>query len=209
MKNNPETKEVRRIISELQKIQQIALDSNLIIISKDKVSQQIVAQDIQQETNAVEKLIKSLSSDWFFSVKGYFANHRQNSPYAKIENEYQVQDLIYCLAVSIMPDLQYEDPQYKNKGALTSTRIDFFSLQHKLYIEVKFANSKHSATQVEAEISEDVFKYGKQAIFSTLVFFIYCADDYNFPSPREFERGNTGIQNIMGHQFYTCCIVKP
>ncbi|MBK9925417.1 MAG: hypothetical protein IPP66_09005 [Anaerolineales bacterium] len=209
MKNNPETIEVRRIISELHKIQQLALDSNLIIISRDKVSPQVVTQQIQQETNAVEKLIKALSSDWFLSVKGYFANHRQNSSYAKIIDEYQVQDLVYCLAVSMMPDLQYEDPQQKNIGALTSTRIDFYSLQHKLYLEIKFANNNHQAKKVEAEISEDVFKYGKQTIFDTLIFFIYCAEDYNFPSPREFERGNTGIQNIMGHQFSICCIVKP
>lgn len=209
MKNNPETQEVRRLTTELQKIQQIALDSNLIIIPKNKVSQQIVTQDIQHETNPVEKVIKLLRSDWFHSVRGYFRNHRPSSPYSKIEDEYHVQDLIYCLVLSIIPDLQYEDPQYKNIGAITSTRIDFYSLQEKLFLEVKFANSSHTAKKVESEISEDLVKYGRHDRFSTLIFFVYCADDYTFPSPREFERGFTSPQTISGHSFYSYCIVKP
>ena len=209
MKNNPETKEVKRIITELQKIQQLTLDSDLIIISKSKASQQVVNQDIQQEVNPIEKLLKLLRSDWFMSVVGYFKNHRTSSPYSKIEDEYQVQDLIYCLALSIIPDLQYEDPQQKNKGALTSTRIDFYSPEQKLILEIKFANSSHTAKKVESEISEDVVKYGKQPMFSTLIFFIHCADGYTFPSPREFEKGNTASHTISGHQFYAYCVVKP
>jgi hypothetical protein len=209
MKNNPETKEVRRILGELQKIQQVALDSDLIIISKKQASHQMVREDIQQETTPVDRLIKLLRSDWFHSIRGYFRNHRSNSPYARIEDEYHVQDLIYCLALSIIPDLQYEDPQYKNIGALSSTRIDFYSLQEKLFLEVKFANNSHTARKVEAEISEDIVKYGRQDRFSTLIFFIYCADDFAFPSPREFERGFTSSHTIAGHSFYSYCIVKP
>jgi len=197
MKNNPETKEVRRLITELQKIQQLALDSDSIIISKSQVPQQVVQQDIQKEIDTVEKLIKLLRSDWFMSVVGYFKNHRTSSPYANITDEYQVQDLIYCLALSLIPDLQYEDPQYKNTGALTSTRIDFYSVEQKLFLEIKFANSTHTAKKVEAEISEDIVKYGKQLTFSTLIFFIYCADGYTFPNPREFEKGNDSARFVL------------
>jgi hypothetical protein len=112
------------------------------------------------------------------------------------------------LVSSIVPDLQFENPQSKNLGAVTYTRVDFSSKQTKLYLEVKHATSRHRARQIEKEISEDIVKYGRQQDFSTLIFFVYCVD-YTFPNPRQFEQGFTGKKSIDDHEFNTFCIVKP
>jgi hypothetical protein len=154
------------------------------------------------------RLIYLLKGDWILSVVGYFSNHRSTLPYTRLDDEYKVQDLVYCLAVSLIPDLQFENPQQKNVGAVTSTRVDFSSAKEQLFLEAKLASNRHDAKQVEKEISEDIVKYGRQGSFKTLVFFVYC-HDYTLPNPREFERGLTGQKTIDGHQFQTYCIVKP
>ncbi|MCL4504823.1 MAG: hypothetical protein M1140_02210 [Chloroflexi bacterium] len=160
------------------------------------------------DRDAVGRLLALLRGDWFVSIAGYFLNHRAQSPYAQLDDEYKVQDLIYCLALSVIPDLQYEDPQQKTTGALASTRVDFSSARTRTFVEVKLATNTHTMKKVEAEIHEDITKYGRQRSFSHLIFFIYC-HQYSPPSPREFERGLTGEQTIDGHRFDTYCIIKP
>jgi hypothetical protein len=187
MAEHPETEAVRQFLVKVREIPGIAL----------------IAYE-----GSIEKLLSLLRGDWLVSVVGYFMNHRPNSPYAQLDDEYKVQDLVYCLALSEIPDLQYEDPQQKNVGALASTRVDFSSAKTQAFIEVKIACNSHGMKKVEAEIHEDIVKYGRQRTFSTLIFFVYCYQ-YTPPNPREFERGLTGQKVIDGHQFQTHCIVKP
>jgi len=166
-----------------------------------------LASDLSDK-HPIDAVLKLLREHWFQSVVGYFVNHRPSSSYARIDDEYKVQDLLYCLLLTALDDLQYEDPAGKSKGALTSTRSDLVSKRQGLIIEAKFASSKHSAKDIESEISEDIVKYGKLPDFNTLVFFIYCSD-YTFPNQKEFELGFTDRHEIAGHKFRTYCIIKP
>lgn len=196
MASHIETESILRILGKVHEIQKIVpVPSNPL-------------RSIPVIEDHIAELLELLKSDWILSVIGYFANHRPYLPYVRLDDEYKVQDLIYCLAASRLPDLQFENPQQKNIGAVTYTRVDFSSGESKLFIEAKLASSKHDAKQIEKEISEDIIKYGRQRTFNTLVFFIYCYD-YAFPNQREFERGFTGFKDIDGHQFHTFCIVKP
>lgn len=79
----------------------------------------------------------------FQDIVGYFSNHRPKSEFAKINNEAKVQDILYCLLRPILADLQYEDPQGKNVGAIKSTRVDLISKSEKIFIEAKHASSRH------------------------------------------------------------------
>ena len=166
-----------------------------------------LASDIS-EKHPIDAVLKLLKGHWFQSVVGYFVNHRAKSPFANIDDEYKVQDLLYCLLLTVLSDLQYEDPSGKPKGSLTSTRMDLVSKSQQLIIEAKFASSKHSATDIESEISEDIVKYGKLQNFSTIIFFIYCSN-YTFPNQTEFELGFSDRHEIAGHRFRTYCIIKP
>ena len=156
----------------------------------------------------INNVLLALRSNWIQDVAGYFSNCRSQSEYSKLNNEYKVQDLLYCQLCSILSDLQYEDPNSKTKGALTSTRIDFVSKSEKLFIEVKHASTKHTARKIESEISEDIIKYGKTGNFKYLIFFIYC-NNYSFPNKQEFEQGFTGVQTIFDNNIETICIIKP
>jgi len=166
-----------------------------------------LAGDIS-EKHPIDAVLTLLRGHLFQSVVGYFVNHRPSSSYAHIDDEYKVQDLLYCLLITALDDLQYEDPAGKSKGALTSTRLDLVSKQQDLIIEAKYASSKHLAKDIESEISEDIVKYGKLSHFNTMIFFIYCSD-YTFPNQKEFELGFTDRHEIAGHKFQTYCIIKP
>jgi len=159
-------------------------------------------------TTTLDRLLSLLRGPWFPTLAGYFVNHRPDSPYATLDDESKVQDLVYSLSVALVPDLHFEDPQQKNVGAIASTRVDFTSDDSAIFLEVKLATSSHTAKKVEAEISEDIVKYGKQPTFTDLVFFVYC-HQYAFPNAPQFERGNSGTHSIAGHAFTTHCIVKP
>lgn len=166
-----------------------------------------LASDISDK-HPIDAVLNLLRGHWFQSVVGYFINHRSSSQYANIDNEYMVQDLLYCLLLTILSDLQYEDPSGKPKGALSSTRMDLVSKKQGLIIEAKFASSKHLAKDIESEISEDIVKYGKLQNFNSIIFFIYC-NNYTFPNQSEFELGFTDRHEISGHSFRTYCIIKP
>jgi hypothetical protein len=169
--------------------------------------ERVEAEPVRQ-AEPVETLLSLLRGEWILSVQGYFVNHRPSFPYARLDDEYKVQDLVYCVASTVIPDLHYENPQRKTRGALTSTRVDFSSQSARMLLEVKLATGKHQAKAVESEISEDIVKYGKQASLDTLVFFVFC-HDYVSPNAREFEAGFTGTHQIGQHAFRTICVVKP
>ena len=196
MPRHPETEAVMKALAEIREIQGLAdgaRRSERAPIEQDK---------------AVASLLCLLRGDWIASVQGYFLNHRPDLPYSQLDDEYKIQDLVYCLVSSVIPDLHYENPQQKTTGALTSTRVDFSSESTGTFLEVKLATSKHQAKKVESEISEDIVKYGKARSFDTLIFFVFC-HDYALPNARAFELGFTGNQQIGEHRFQTFCIVKP
>lgn len=153
------------------------------------------------------EIINELKSDWIYKVTGYFMNHRESNEYANLNFEDKVQDLTYIQLIKIISDLHYEDPQSKTKGSISHTRIDFSSNKLNLGIEIKHAKDKHNAKQIEAEISEDIVKYGKSKRFKTIIFFIYCYN-YNFPNPIMFANDFTFKQTINDFLFETICIIK-
>lgn len=193
----PIHKETESLIQALSKIKQIR-----------KVIPQAPEQIRTFDENKLDYLLEVLKSNWIKRVAGYFTNHKSGSPYSVLDDEYKIQDMVYVIATSMIPDLHYENPQPKSLGAITSTRTDFSSQKQRLVIEIKHASSKHKAKRIEAEISEDLVKYGKQSTVDTLIFFIYC-HNYQFPNSTDFERSFTGLQTIASNIFYTHCIIKP
>jgi len=193
---HPETKVVTKALEAIREVQRLGGGI-------EKVEAELVGQ-----AEPVDRLLSLLRGEWMLSVQGYFVNHRPDSAYARLDEEYKIQDLVYCLASTVVPDLHYENPQEKTRGALTSTRVDFSSRTAGIFLEVKLASGKHQAKKVESEISEDIVKYGRNRSFGTLVFFVFC-HDYAFPNAREFELGLTGAKVIGEHRFQTFCVVKP
>jgi hypothetical protein len=168
-----------------------------------------IRRQIKKETIefSVENVVSILESGLMNDIIGYFQNHRQGSYYAEIDNEYKVQDLVFCLLFQHISDLHFENPAPKPKGGLTHVIVDFSSNKLELLIEVKHISSKSKAKEVEREISEDIVKYGKSRKFKSLIFFVYC-HNYKLPNKRQFEAGFSGNQSIQSTNFETVCIVN-
>lgn len=152
-------------------------------------------------------VVDLLRSEIIHDLCGYFQNHRPQSPYSTVDNEYKVQDLVYCLLRPIIPDLQYENPFAKPTGSLTYVQIDFFSKSLDMLIEIKYVDSKEKAKRVEKEMSEDITKYSRSYHFKVLLFFVYCSG-YSYPNKLEFENGFTNEYTLGTKAFQTSCIVN-
>lgn len=156
---------------------------------------------------SIDSVVSLLASNLIGDMAGYFQNHRPDSPYAILDDEYKVQDLVYCLLRPAVPDLQYENPQSKPRGSLTSTRVDFTSEKTNMFLEIKHVSSTTKAKKIESEISEDITKYGRSRRFAYFVIFVYCYN-YAFPNKLEFEKGFTDIVSLGKNDFETICIVN-
>ena len=120
-----------------------------------------------------------------------------------IEDEYDVQDILYVILKSVFPKIKYENPLSKYGGS--STRLDFVLEEEGIIIEVKQIkitekNDKTFITQIKIDLqSYHVLDY-----LQDIIFFIYAPnaiqDINNF---KELE----GEQSIKGKKFNVKVIV--
>ena len=96
-----------------------------------------------------------------------------------LNDEYDVQDVIYVMLKGAFSTLQYEDPTSKN--GLTSARPDFTVKDLNTYIEAKFISKKGKEKEIQEECKLDIDNYGAQDNCYKIIFFIYdpnkCIDN--------------------------------
>ncbi len=92
-------------------------------------------------------------------------------PSIQMNDEYDVQDLLYCLLAIEFNSIQKEEygPQYAGKRP----RIDFFLRSEGVAIEVKFVKDKSSIAKIREGIILDREYYSKKETLKDLWFFIY------------------------------------
>ena len=87
----------------------------------------------------------------------------------KIDDEYDVQDILYVVLKSVFPTIKYENPLAKLGGS--STRLDFVLIEEGIIIEVKQIreeekNDKKFIQQIKIDLqSYHVLDYLKEIIF--------------------------------------------
>jgi len=189
--------EIKPILKKLEEVYSLSSALGLKIGINDPI---LAEPDIKLVTSV-------LRSNHINDIVGYFQNHRPTSSYSKINDEYKVQDLIYMVLSPIISDLHYEDPLSKPRGGIAFSRIDFSSAKLELLIEVKYVDSGAKARAIEAEMAEDITKYGRSRKFSWLIFYIYSSN-YSFAKKAQFEHGFTAKHSIDGNQFNTICIIN-
>jgi len=100
-----------------------------------------------------------------------------------IDDEYDVQDLLYAMLKPLIPDLNDENPTPKTAG--DSGRVDLCSNQHNFIIEIKHAKSSDRLNRISQECRERIIKYKDYPNLKWMIFFIYdpshfIADRHNF-----------------------------
>lgn len=104
---------------------------------------------------------------------------RKSKNAIEINDEYDVQDILYIMLKGAFSTLQYEDPT--SKEGLISTRADFVINDLNTYIETKYISVKGREKEIQDECMLDIQMYGAQQNCYKIVFFIYdpnkCIDN--------------------------------
>lgn len=89
----------------------------------------------------------------------------------KIENEYDVQNILYLILRSVFDDTEYEDPTQKFGSG--SSRLDLKIPSQEVIIEAKFARKESDFKKIEDEIKIDSIDYIKSTSYKKIIVFIY------------------------------------
>lgn len=96
-----------------------------------------------------------------------------------VNDEYDVQDLIYVMLKGPFPTLQYENPN--NKVGVNSSSSDFNIDELSLFIEAKIVSEKGKEKQIQEQCKHDIISYSKQSNCNKIIFFVYdpkkCIDN--------------------------------
>lgn len=119
----------------------------------------------------------------------------------KIEDEYDIQDLLYFSLKSVFPEIKYEDDTSSYGGS--AKRLDFYLKDEGIIIEVKHID-KADDKKYTKQMKDDLQSYHVVNVLTEIIFFIYAPnaiqDINNF---KELE----GEQTIQGKTFNVKVIV--
>lgn len=112
--------------------------------------------------------------DMFDSIStniNFLSNRKHNRPSFIIENEYDVQDLLYVMIKSVFSDARLEE--FTTKHADRSKRIDIVIPSIDVVIETKYVRDKSHANSISDEIKIDIESYHVHPNCKTLCVFVY------------------------------------
>ena len=106
----------------------------------------------------------------------------------RVEDEYDVQDLLHALLT-----LEYDDvrPEEWTPSYATSSRRDFLLKLEQIVIEAKKTRSGFRAGELEEQLSVDIQKYKLHPDCKTLVCFVYDPEG-RIANPRGIENDLSG-----------------
>jgi REase_DpnII-MboI len=125
------------------------------------VQLQILLEDISRAllqikliNKTAEEVIRDALNNFSNAIRKISSNRRKGHPEFKIEDEYDVQDILYVILKTIFPNLKDEDAIPK-VGA-KSTKIDLIIREERILIEVKMmkendGNETHFIEQLKAD----------------------------------------------------------
>jgi len=154
-------------------LEALLADINYCLLVIGQVDQPTVTTETTNIAEAVPRVV-SLALRRFHSAARALANRPREEKRAKsyvIEDEYDVQDLLFAMLKPIIADLEREDPVSKTAG--DSGRVDLSSRSLGLVIEVKFPKSEGRAREIPRECSERIVLYSRWPELRHLVFFVY------------------------------------
>jgi hypothetical protein len=143
------------------------------------VQLQILMEDIEStllQTKFVNKtpdeVVCDVLNNFCNAIQKIISDRRANHPDFKIEDEYDVQDILYVILKSIFPNLREEDPIAKVGGK--STKIDLIIREEKILIEVKMIKAKDSnETHFIEQLKVDFESYHECKWLRKLFCFVY------------------------------------
>jgi len=142
------------------------------------------------------KYLLNVLESFHISVRKLQDRRKGKNP-LQIEDEYDVQDILYVILKPVFSDLQPEEPTPKDAGS--STIIDLVSKSTNKIIEIKYVDSTTKFKQVVKELKVDIESYYNHPNCGSLYLFIYdpthvCNDPENIARDLSADREKGGVK---------------
>ena len=150
----------------------------------------------------------AIITDMFESISdniNFLEKRKHNRPSFVVENEYDVQDLLYVMIKSIFSDAKLEE--YTGKHAGGSKRIDIVLPSIDVVIETKFVRDKEHAKTVINELKIDIESYHIHPNCKTMCVLIYDPCKH-IMDPKNIIEDISGLRIIKGKQFEVKLTIK-
>lgn len=143
------------------------------------VQLQILLEDIESTllniryiNKSADEVVRAILNNFSNAIQKIVKNRRKDHPNFKIEDEYDVQDILYVILKSVFPNLRDEDAIAK-VGAKT-TKIDLIIREEKILVEVKMIKEKDSSeTHFIEQLKVDFESYHECKWLKKLFCFVY------------------------------------
>jgi hypothetical protein len=169
-------------------------------------SGKVVSEDLIKTGNEYAVMIMRR----FHVAAKYLSNRSRDNKKSlgyRIDDEYDVQDLLYAILKPVIHDLEREDPVPKIAG--DSGRVDLCSPSCGMVIEIKYAKSPGRASALSSECRERIVLYSNWPHLRHLNFFIYDPGS-NLSDPDNFIQGLTSPVTKFGdNEFSVATIISP
>ncbi len=135
----------------------------------------------------------------------FLSERKHNRPPFNVENEYDVQDLLYVIVKPIFPDARLEE--FTVKHASKTKKIDIVIPSIDVVIETKFVRDKNHANSITNEIKIDIESYHVHQNCKTLCVLIYDPEK-NILDPENIMNDLSGLRVINDKKFQVKTLVK-
>jgi len=177
------------------------IDIQILIILEDLEKKLLQTKYLNQDAN---NLVRNILNNFSNAIKKITQNRRKNHNEYEINDEYDVQDILYVILKSVFPNLKDEDPIQKSGGK--GTRIDLILREEEILIEVKMIKtSDYTESKFIDELKIDIESYHGSPWIKTLFCFVY--DPFNKTRDIANFTDLNGIREKSGKRFNVEVIV--
>lgn len=150
------------------------------------------------------QIIESLKQ--FMECVRYLNTRRSTGVKLNLDNESDVQDVLYLMLRPWVTDLVYENPTDKtgNRFAIK----DFLSKHAKTVIEVKYIRDETHGKNISKELHDDIEVYRHHPDCNHLIFFIYDPNSL-IPDAEALHREIASGRIYDGKSLFCHLIVRP
>lgn len=155
------------------------------------------------EANKESIILKMLDS--FPVISKHLKRRKHNRPSILIENEYDAQDILFCLIKAVFQDAGVEE--WTASFAGKSKRVDIVIPSAEILLEVKYIRNENHAKSVVDELMIDIESYHTHPKCKKLIFFVWDPDRHII-DPSVISDDLSGLRAKSGNQFHVKVIIR-
>lgn len=167
--DNVELSKLRSIRERIPQIRETAFDALDWAMLTTVLDQIAASLQIAVPADPVQHVEAAIEA--FADAVLQLSSRRPGKESFKVDDEYDVQDLLYTMLRPALPDIDKED--YAPKDAGSNKRVDLVSRSASLIVECKFVRDRAHAKAVFDEVKIDVQSYHTHPACRDLFFFLY------------------------------------